>query len=448
MTSEDHQLPLTTRILYASGSLGSQVLTQTLTVWVFFFYAAEGAEDRDPLGPVLWVGFALVAGRVVDAVTDPIIGYISDITRSRWGRRGPYILAGGPFMALAFVMLWFPPAADGSSWVNVAWLAGVLQLYFLGVTVVGAPYTGIFPELAVGARDRVSISAWQLVFGLVGAGIALIATGPIIDLVGFGAMGVLIAVIGLLPRYIGLWGVRGKLHYRPPRVTRAESLPALVRALRSMLRNRSFLVLVGSLVCFQGAQLMLTQAVPFFVVEILGHSAGMQAPVTASFFVAAMLMIPVIVRSTYRFGKRHVYGACLLGGALTLPLLFFAGFLPAIPELVQVVVIIALIGFPLSGAFILPDTLLADVVDEDSSRTETRYEAMFFSSRATLEKLGQALATGLFSVLLALFGATAAEPLGVRLIGPVSAVLMLVGWALFFAWYRVPEQPARMPADA
>ena len=432
------------RLLYASGSLGSQVLTQTLTVWVFFFYVAEGADDRDPLAPVLLVGLAMVLGRVVDAITDPVIGYWSDVTRSRWGRWAPFVIAGAPFMAITFVLLWFPPFDGQSHWGNAAWLGLVLQLYLLGVTIVGAPYTGIFPELALTSEERVSVSAWQLVFGLVGAGIALIATGPVIDLVGFGGMGVLVAIVGIVPRYIGLLGARGRLTYQPPETSRRELNTELWKALRAMARNRNFLVLVWSLVCFQAGLLILTQSVPFFVVEILGLSKGMQAPVTAAFFLSALVMVPAIVAATRRFGKRAVYAWCLMGGTLTLPALFFAGFIPGIPELLQVVAIIALVGVPLSGVFILPDALLADVVDDDSEQRTGRREAMFFSSRATLEKFGQAIATGLFAVLLGVFGATSDEPMGIRLIGPVAAVLTFTGWLVFVTAYRLPEHRDRI----
>ena len=438
------RLPLSSRLLYSSSAFGSQLLFQTLTVWIFYFYVAEGAEDRDVLASPLLVGVAMTLGRILDALTDPIMGYWSDVTRSRWGRRFPFVILGAPFMGLMFVLLWLPPV-DGTHWANALWLGIVIQFYFVGVTVVGAPYSGIFPELAVTKEDRVSIAAWQLVFGLAGAGVALVATGPIIEVVGFVGMAVFAAVAGTLPRYIGLLGARGRLRYKPPAPAPGQAVTSIFLALRAMAVNRNFLALVGSLVCFAAGLLMVTQAVPFYVSEIVGRSAAWQAPVTASFFVSALLIVPLVIWLTRRRDKRQVYGWCLLGASLALPLLFLAGFLPGIPPILQVILIIAVIGLPLSGIFILPEALLADVVDEHSLRTDARREAMYFSSRATLEKFGQAVATGIFAVLLAVFGATTDEPMGIRLVGPVAGLLTFAGWLLFWYGYRIRESQLHAP---
>jgi glycoside/pentoside/hexuronide:cation symporter, GPH family len=267
------------------------------------------------------------------------------------------------------------------------WLALALQVYFLFVTIVGAPFTGIYPEIAVTDRDRVLVSAWQLVFGLLGAGFALIATGPLIDAVGYVRTAAIVAVLGAAARYVGLLGARGRLTYRPAATTSFREFRSnALYAFRLTMTNRNFLFLIGSLLAFHAGLLMVTQAVPFYVVELLGLSRAWQAPVTAAFFVSALLAVPVIVWSTRRYTKRRVYAVCLLAATALLPLLGVTGMLPVLPGLVQALVIIGLIGLPLSGIFILPDAMLADVVDEDAGATQFRREAMYFSSRAPLSR--------------------------------------------------------------
>ena len=442
-------LPRSNQILYATGAFGAQVLLQTLTVWIFFVYTAEGAGDTPPLAPIAAVGLALTLGRFLDAVHDPIIGYLSDITRSRWGRRVPFIVVGSPVMALAFVLMWLPPV-DGTSWWNAAWLAGSLQFYFLMVTVVGAPFTGIYPEIAVRQEDRVGVSSWQLVFGAMGAGVALVATGPMVEVMGFPMMATIIAVIGASSRYVGLLGARGRLHYQPTEDFRAGGVArVLALRLRQTLTNRNFLYLVGSLLCFEAGLLMVTQAIPYYVVELLGLRPAMQAPMTAAIFVTAIVAIPATIVLTRRRGARTVYSWCLIGATITLPALGLIGLAEGTAGLVHAMVIIGVIGLPLSGIFILPDALLAHVVDEDFAVTDSRREAMYFSSRATLEKFGQALATGLFALLLGIFGATAEEPLGLHLVGPAAALTTLAGWALFtFGFRPAPAAPPPPPLTA
>jgi glycoside/pentoside/hexuronide:cation symporter, GPH family len=386
-------LPRSAQVLYATGAFGAQVMLQSMTVWLFFVYAAERADGAPPLAPIAAVGLALTLGRFLDAIHDPIIGYLSDITRSRWGRRVPFVVVGSPIMALAFVLMWLPPV-DGTSWWNALWLAGTLQFYFLMVTVVGAPFTGIYPEIAVRLEDRVGISSWQLVFGALGAAIGIVATGPMVEFMGFPMMATVIAVLGASTRYIGLLGARGRLHYQPTERLRDGGVRLVLLRLRQTLTNRNFVYLVGSLLCFEAGLLMVTQAIPYYVVELLGLRPAMQAPMTAAIFVTAIVAIPLTIRFTRRRGARQVYAWCLVGATATLPMLGLIGLSDGTTGLVHAMVIIGLIGIPLSGIFILPDALLAQVVDEDAASTESRREAMYFSSRATLEKLGQGLRRG------------------------------------------------------
>jgi len=410
-------------------------MLQTITVWLVFFYVSAGDYA---LAPILLVGIATTVGRFTDAITDPLIGFWSDVTRSRWGRRVPFVVLGAPPMAVAFVLLWTPPV-DATHWLNGVWLAIILQIYFLFVTVVAAPYYGIYAELAVTTEDRVLVSSWQHVFGLIGAGVALMASGLLIEAIGYAWTGVLIAVLGVLPRYLGLWGARGRLTY-VPEATRsfAEFRQAAVVAFRLTFTNRNFLYLMGSLLCFHAALLLTTQGLPFYVVALLGLSEGLVFVVTSSFFFASLFAIPIVIWSAKRYDKARVYAACLLTSAAILPFLAVVGLVGSVPPLVQAMVVIGLVGLPMSGIFILPDALLADVVDEDSGRTHLRREAMYFSSRSTLEKFGQAVASGLFAVLIGVFGATADESLGIRLVGPVAALCLVLGWWLLRRGYRSP----------
>ncbi|MEX2374567.1 MAG: MFS transporter, partial [Dehalococcoidia bacterium] len=317
------------------------------------------------------------------------------------------------------------------------WLALILQVYFLFMTVVSAPYYGIYAELAVTTEDRVLVSSWQHVFGLCGAGVALLASGLLINVIGYAWTGLIISILGVLPRYLGLWGARGRLTYVPEAVPSfGEFRRNAMYAFRLTFTNRRFLYLMGSLLCFHAALLMTTQVLPFYVVALLGLAEGFVVVVTTSFFFASLFAIPLVIWSSTRFDKVRIYAGCLLAGAVLLPFLSVVGLVGGIPPLAQAMVVMGLVGIPMSGVFILPDALLADVVDEDTERTRFRREAMFFSSRSTLEKVGQAIASGLFAVLIGVFGATAEEPLGIRLVGPVAALCLVLGWWLLRRGYR------------
>lgn len=438
MSTAPERLPRSSAILYAAGSAGSQVMLQTITLWLVFFYVSAGDYA---LAPILLVGAATAVGRFTDAITDPLIGLWSDMTRSRWGRRAPFILLGAPPMAIAFVLLWTPPI-ESTHWLNGVWLALILQLYFLFVTFVGAPYAGIYAELALTTEDRVLVSSWQHVFGLCGAGFAFLATGLLIDQIGYAWTGLIVAVVGVVPRWLGLWGVRDRLTYVPDEaLTFGQLRSSTTYAFRLTFTNRRFLYLMGSLLCFHAALLMTTQGLPFYVVALLGLAEGLVFVVTTSFFFASLFTIPLVIWAARRFDQARLYAWCLLASAAILPFLAIVGLVGGVPPLVQAIVVIGLAGVPMSGIFILPDALLASVVDEDAGRTHFRREAMYFSSRSTLEKLGQAAASGMFAVLIAVFGATAEEPLGIRLVGPVAGLALVLGWWLLRRGYREPPAP-------
>jgi GPH family glycoside/pentoside/hexuronide:cation symporter len=127
------ELPLRARVLYASSSLGGEALSQSRALWLLYFYA-EHAE----LLSTLVVGVLLTAGRLVEAFDDALIGWWSDRTRSRLGRRIPFILAATPFWAL-FAVLLFAPPADGAVLAG-AYLLVVLELHQLFATLSGGPY--------------------------------------------------------------------------------------------------------------------------------------------------------------------------------------------------------------------------------------------------------------------------------------------------------------------
>lgn len=153
--------PLATRTLvfYALPNLASSVATLPLALFVPSFYA-------DDLGlPLAAVGAAIAASRILDVVTDPLVGQLSDRTRSRFGRRKPFIAAGAPLLLLAIWQL-FVPGERGS--VGVAHLAAWTALLFLGFTIVDLPYKAWGAELSTDYSERSRVAAWREGAGFVG----------------------------------------------------------------------------------------------------------------------------------------------------------------------------------------------------------------------------------------------------------------------------------------
>ena len=379
------------------------------------------------------VGLILTAGRVIEAIDDPIIGWWSDRTRSRWGRRIPFVLFGTPFYALFFALLWLTPGGD-SSYLNAIYLFVVLELFFLATTLTGGPYEALLPEIAPGHRDRMSIVAWQFYFGIAGAVAGLVLSGLIKDQLGFFAMGTIFAVLALGSRYTGLGGV----WKHAPRETPAADIE-LRTAFTETLRNKQFLYFLPTFVFYQLAVSMVISWLPFFVREVLEreNEGTVTSMLTAVALAAMVLSAFALWKLGDRKGKRWVYSACLLGTAVYMPFLFFAGFLPLAPKLAQGVAFAFLAGIPMAGVNLLPRAITADITDYDHIRTGMRREGMFYATQNLFEKIGSSFSPLVLAIVLKL-GETTANPLGLRMVGPVAGAVAFLGYWLFRG-YRLPS---------
>jgi len=385
---DSSRLPLVNKILYASDQIGSQAIAQTRNLWLLFFLVPPreaglasavpplslGAIDLDPR---VFVAVVLTAGRLIEALDDPIIGWWSDRTRSRWGRRLPFVLFSTPFYALFFGLLWLTPWG-GASFGNVIYVFVVLELFFLSNTLSAGPYESLFPEIARSHRDRMSIVAWQFYFGILGAALGLMLTGVVIDALGFKVMAIVIAICGLAFRYSGLFGVwRHAPRDTPPATMKFKA------AFIATLRNKQFLYFLPTFVFFQLAVSMVIAWLPFFVSQVLRaeHTGATTSLLTGAALAGMVVSVFILWKLSLTRSKRSIYSLCLLGTALYLPWLFFAGFVPGVPKLAQGLVMAFLAGVPMAGVNLMPRAITADIADYDELVTGMRREGMFYATQ-------------------------------------------------------------------
>ena len=444
MAGSTERLPLVNKLLYCSDMVGSQAIAQTRNLWLLFFLAPPREENLPSAVPMLALGslgldprvliaVVLTAGRLIEALDDPIIGWWSDRLRSRWGRRLPFVLFSTPFYAIFFGLLWLTPAS-GASFANAIYVFVILELFFLSNTLSGGPYEALLPEIAPGHRDRMSIVAWQFYFGILGAVLGLIISGLIQDAFGFKVMGAVVCLSGLGFRYLGLKGI---WRYAPRETPPAQL--GLKTAFKATLKNKQFLYFIPTFVFFQLAVAMVIAWLPFFVKEVLkANSEGATtALLTGAALGAMVLSVLLLWNLSIKKGKAWVYSACLLGTALYMPFLFFTGFIPGVPKLIQGLAMAFLAGLPMAGVNLMPKAITADITDYDELQTGMRREGMFYATQNLFEKIGSSFSF-LFLALILLLGETAKDPLGIRLVGPVAGAIAFCGFWLFRG-YRLPS---------
>jgi GPH family glycoside/pentoside/hexuronide:cation symporter len=427
-------LPRRARLLYASSSFGGEALTQSRNLWLVYYYAPPEDADLPELLTPLAVGILLAAIRVVEALDDVVIGWWSDRTRSRLGRRLPFVLAATPFAALFAVLVFLPP--DGGA-AAAAWLAVTLTGYFLFSTLSGGPYEALFPEIARTTEDRLAVVSTRVYFGAAGAALGLVGSSLLIGSAGYAAMAAVMAVVALAFRYAGVAGVWQRAERSTP-----PAAIGLRQALRLTFASRAFLLFLPSFVLFQVALQLVLADLPFFVKAVLGveDEDRWVAGLTAAAIGVVLLSVPFLSRLARRWSKRRVYLRSMLAAAVTLPLLGLVGLLPVVPAEIQLVVLVAVAGIPLAGSYLFPAALTADIIDDDTRRVGLRREATYFGAQNVVEKTVTAATPLLLGALLTL-GRTSEDQLGVRLAGVVAGVIVLGAWAIFRR-YDLEDDPA------
>lgn len=443
-------IPRFNRIVYASASMGSQTLSRTGGLWLLYYYAPPSDSDLPTIVPRLTLGAILLCVGILDAIDDPIIGYWSDRTRTRWGRRAPFIVLSTPLYALFFFLMYTPPGAEHSIFVNALYITAIALIQRFVGTMSSGPMESLLPEIAHTSAARVSIVVWQVFLGSLGAVFALVATGFIKDAWGFQVMAGIVAVIALTWRYIGLWGAW------PYASRTVEPVHAgLIDSLRQAFRNDQFRFFLPTFVLFNTAVSMLLAALPFFAesvilgddeartIGVLGLSfdleeGGVTSVLSGAAILAVIVVLPIVYRIATRRSKAWVYSAAMLLAAISFPFLFFMGLVPAIDPLWQSLVFVSIAGIAITGVFAFPNALMADIIDYDALRTGERREALYYGAQNTIEKWVGSLSAGILALLF-LLGESADNPLGIRMVGIVAGVFAIIGF-LLFQGYTLPDE--------
>ena len=426
-------LPLRTRMLYASSNVGSEALTRSRSLWLVYFYAPPGDVGTHQLLPALLVGILLAAATVLSSLNQVIIGWLSDRTVSRFGRRIPFVLAGAPLAALSGFLLFSPPPESSTARTAIV-LFFTLEAMFLFGALVSGPYDALQPEIAPTSAERVSIQALKVYFGIGGAAIGLIGSDLLVHAVGFRAMALVMAALALGCRYIGLAGV-----WSEAAQSRTPATIGFKDALRATFSNGGFRALLPSVVLFAISFEMLQGVIPFYAHDVLPAGSWLSSTVLLAVAIgSAVVCVPLFIRFARRTSKRRAYRSSMLMAGITFPLLGVAGLVPGIPLEVQVLVAVMLIGAPIGAHYLFPVPLTADVIDDDSERTNARREATYLGATHFVEQTATSLAPLIF-VALRLLGDTRADSLGIRLVGPVAGIVVFVGY-LLFRRYDLPDQ--------
>jgi GPH family glycoside/pentoside/hexuronide:cation symporter len=432
--SDTPRSTLKTDVAYALVTFGSSIVWSILSGWLLYFYLPPEGEGV-VLAPAAWYSVVIFGTRALNAGMAPFIGHFSDNLRSRWGRRLPLMFVSGVPLLAFFVLLWSPPLRTESIW-NLVYLGGMLVLYNLAYTVNQIPYTALLPELALTDQHRVRMSAWASSFLLVGM-IVSSAAGMLIERFGYAIAALLYALAALPMFYLPFLVLRE----RPERwsTPTEETLPHhnLRKTIASMLQNRAFVIMTATGVFYWGLTTLVQSAIPYIVTEICLLTPGDTLWFYVPAIVGSLVCYPLVTWLAGRVGKWAVFAGSLLASALVLPGLLLIGDWLPLPLMTQGIVWVALEAVAMSGVTMLPMAFGAEIADHDAALTGQRREGLYYATWGLLDQVINGVVAALLPLLL-LLGRSRSDPhgpLGVRMIGIVGGLSMLIA---FFIFLRYP----------
>ena len=290
---------------FGVGTVGVSIMLNTVTAYFPAFMSTVLGQS-----PVI-AGALLMGSKLFDAVADILIGRLSDRTRSRWGRRRPYLLVGAFVSAVAFLLLFAPPPMTDR--VLVWYMAAALIIYSAGYSLFNVPYMTMPSEITQGFHERSRLLSYRTVFVSIGQLIGLAVTAALIERGGGGAagyrtMGLVMMLIIFASMFATFLGTATAARVEP------RDAPQLAGSqLMLLARNRPFMLLAGAKVFQFLAFASSATTGLLFLLNVLHVGYGGQIQFAVSLNLALAGSMPVWVRIGQRIGKRNTY---LLGVTL------------------------------------------------------------------------------------------------------------------------------------
>jgi GPH family glycoside/pentoside/hexuronide:cation symporter len=334
------------------------------------------------LVPLGYLAIAIAVARALDALSDPFVGWLSDRTHTRWGRRRPYMAIGAPLCAVAFWALFTPPEALSMRGAAL-WFGVTFILYFIFHTVYALPHYALGPELTLDYHERSRLFGVREGFAILGTIVAAVAPGVMASYaLGpreiFAAMGWFTAVVLVL----SYWLLVATVHERPDFSAR-ESNP-FVPGVRRALRNPQFRILLQSYVVGSVAGAIPGTLMPFFNSYVIrpDNEERWLAIFLGTYFVAGFITLPLWVKLARHIGKRAAWLASFALGITGGAGMFWLGEGDTVPLLL----LLAWAGAGFGAGLFLAPAIQADVIDYDELHTGKRREAQYSAFWGMLPK--------------------------------------------------------------
>ncbi len=380
-------LKLGTKLAYGTGDLGPAMVSMIKGFFLLNFLINIAGL------PPARAGLILLIGRLWDAVNDPLVGTLTDRTRTRWGRRRPWLLFGSIPFGLAFFLHFLVPSGMSETGLFFYYVV-VGILLDAGFTAVNVPYAALTPELSDSNQDRTDLNMYRFSFSVLGGLVAALLYNIIVNQIyadapktGNVIQGIIVAIVIIVSNVIVFLYTTEK---ETDEVDEEDQF-GFIEGLRIALASRPFLY-VSTIYLLTWLSIQFVQSlILFYFRDYIGGDPGGQFTILL-FGLQLSIFIFILVWGfvSRRLGRKKVFYIGVPVWMVCLVALYFVQ-----PGQVNLVLILAVLsGIGVSLGFLIPWSLLPDVVDDDELKTGQRREGIFYGFFVFLQKFG--IGFGLF----------------------------------------------------
>lgn len=358
---------------YAIGMFGTSIPINMVKTYAAIYYVDKLGLSTKSYSLILFIY------TFIDAIDNPVYGFLSDRTRTPWGRRRPWLVIGTPLLILSFILFYNPPALSGQTQLFVY----MLLMYILTGTLdslINANYGALFPELFHDDNRRARTNSMRQAFQLVAMVISIALTPVVTDQLGYHWTAVVYGVLALVVILYCTFGC----HELPQEEVMEK--PKFWGSLKALLVNPKFWIFGLTNAFYSAAMALVMQAVPFFVKYSLGLDSKQSTLLLGSVFLVAILGMLAWIALIRKLTLMPVWRTAIaVLGLAFIPLYFMR-------SLTGAVVASCVVGFGFAGAISTMDLIGARIIDEDTRRYHLHREGIYSSAMGFMNRL-----SGLFT---------------------------------------------------